>query len=51
MKKCKKVPVRSHNEEFLIEMIALYEEHNKTYGYLRITEEYNEFHGTKKHFY
>lgn len=35
------------NEKILAEMINIYEEHNKTYGYRRIMDEYNETHGTQ----
>lgn len=35
------------NGEILAEMINIYEEHNKTYGYRRIMDEYNETHGTQ----
>lgn len=35
------------NGEILAEMINIYENHNKTYGYRRIMDEYNETHGTQ----
>lgn len=35
------------NEKILAEMVTIYEEHNKTYGYRRIMDEYNETHGTQ----
>lgn len=35
------------NGEILAEMINIYEEHNKTYGYRRIMDEYNETPGTQ----
>lgn len=35
------------NGEILAEMVTIYENHNKTYGYRRIMDEYNETHGTQ----
>lgn len=45
-KKHKKSAREILNEEILVEMITIYEEHNKTYGYRRIMDEYNKVHGT-----
>ena len=49
-----KSPHELENEKILSEMVTIYEAHNKTYGYRRIMDEYNEIHGThynKKRFH
>lgn len=49
-----KSPHELENEQILSEMVTIYEAHNKTYGYRRIMDEYNEIHGThynKKRFH
>ena len=53
-KKRKKSAHELENEQILSEMITIYKEHNKTYGYRRIMDEYNETYGThynKKRFH
>ena len=37
---------RQENERILSEMRRIYEEHNRTYGYRRLADEYNSEHGT-----
>ena len=37
---------RRENERILSEMRRIYEEHNRTYGYRRLADEYNSEHGT-----